>query len=112
MGNKPSSTLRLAAVIFALLVIIRPSFNGGRRAPVLEHEDGNGSLESWLPLLLVLVVLGISLTQVMDKRFLRFDPYWIHRVGGSSCGIAVLLVMLALILSKYIYSKRVQQSTR
>ncbi|KAH7656640.1 hypothetical protein IHE45_18G088000 [Dioscorea alata] len=98
MENRPSSDLRLAAIVFALLALIRPSFNIGRRTQMLEDEDGSGSLVSWLPLLLVLVILGINVMQFTDKRFMKFDPYWIHRVGGSSFGIAALLLMLALIL--------------
>ncbi|KAK9101514.1 hypothetical protein Scep_024944 [Stephania cephalantha] len=84
--------LAFLAVLSPLYIDHKPS------AEVEEDEEGSFNLASWLPLLLVVLFVGIILTRTLDRSFSRFDPYWIHRVGGSSCGITVLLLVLGLVL--------------
>ncbi|XP_034684335.1 uncharacterized protein LOC117913461 [Vitis riparia] len=93
-----SSYERLGAIGLALLAVVSPLYID--RRPVLDPElDVQPiSLVSWLPLLLMVLIFAITLSQYLDRRFSRFDPYWIHRVGGSSVGIIVILMVLALVL--------------
>lgn len=93
-----SSYERLGAIGLALLAVVSPLYID--RRPVLDPElDVQPiSLVSWLPLLLIILIFAITLSQCLDQRFSRLDPYWIHRVGGSSVGIVVILMVLGLVL--------------
>ncbi|KAK9273797.1 hypothetical protein L1049_018607 [Liquidambar formosana] len=72
---------RLAAIGFGLLAVFSPLYID-RRQETEEEVD----LESWLPpLLLMVLVVAIALSRSSDRSLCRLDPYWIHRVVGSSC---------------------------
>ncbi|KAF8393550.1 hypothetical protein HHK36_021794 [Tetracentron sinense] len=98
MGSRPSSNEKLVAIGLAILSVISPLYID--RKPAIEEEDDDESisLTSWLPLLLMVLIGAIYLSRYLDQSFKKFDPYWIHRVGGSSCGIIMLLMVLALVL--------------
>ncbi|KAL6295950.1 hypothetical protein ACE6H2_004092 [Prunus campanulata] len=91
-----SSYERLVAIGLALLAVLSPLYID--RTTVddseldLEHPI---NFASWLPLVLI---LALTLSLYLDRSFTRFDPYWIHRVGGSSSGITIILMVLALVL--------------
>lgn len=97
----PSATEKLAAITLGLIAVISPLYIDRRRLFASEDdedEDGFG-FSALLPLLLMLFLIGaISATCFVDRRFMRFDPYWIHRVGGSSFGIVALLFVLGFVL--------------
>ncbi|PKU76016.1 uncharacterized protein LOC110093312 [Dendrobium catenatum] len=95
--SRPTVTEKVFAISIVLLAMISPLYIGKKAAEEDEDEE-NRSLSFWLPLLLILLISCISLTCFMDQRFLRFDPYWIHRVGGSSCGIFTFLLVLGFVL--------------
>ncbi|XP_044472199.1 uncharacterized protein LOC123200884 [Mangifera indica] len=97
-SSRYSSCERLVAISLTLLAVLSPLYINHRPASDLELEDQPLNLDAWLPLLLLLLILAIALSLCLDESFSRFDPYWIHRVGGSSGGIFVILLVLAVIL--------------
>ncbi|KAG0499465.1 hypothetical protein HPP92_003704 [Vanilla planifolia] len=94
----PTSTEKLAVLSLALLAVMSPLYIGQKRARDAEDDELGSGLALFLPVLLLLLVAGVSLTCFVDQRFTRFDPYWIHRVGGSSCGIFTCLLVLGFVL--------------
>uniref|UniRef100_A0A7N0U729 Uncharacterized protein n=1 Tax=Kalanchoe fedtschenkoi TaxID=63787 RepID=A0A7N0U729_KALFE len=92
-----SSSDRLAALGLALLGVVSPLFIDRRQVIVLE-EDEPVNFASWLPVLLLILLIAIIMSRCLDRGFTRFDPNWIHRVGGSSVGIVATLIILASIL--------------
>ncbi|KAF6174854.1 hypothetical protein GIB67_026342 [Kingdonia uniflora] len=101
MGCKPSSNEKLGAIGLAIIAVFSPLYINQKSYYDPEQEIELQSIEvsSWLlPLLLVVLIVFITISQNMDQSFKRLDPYWIHRMGGSSCGISILLVVLALVL--------------
>ncbi|KAJ0988470.1 hypothetical protein J5N97_006826 [Dioscorea zingiberensis] len=93
-----SSSEKLVAIALGLLAVLSPLYID-RKPPVDPEIDcEGGGLILWLPLVLILLVIAINVTYFLDRRFMRFDPYWIHRVGGSSCGIVAILFVLILVL--------------
>ncbi|XP_074581141.1 uncharacterized protein LOC141837670 [Curcuma longa] len=101
MGRTNSSTAKLVVITLALLAVLSPLYMD-RKTEVAEPEDdyreSGGSRPLWLLFVLIILALAISLTCFIDKRIMRFDPYWIHRFGGSSCGIMMLLLVLGFVL--------------
>ncbi|XP_031376551.1 uncharacterized protein LOC116192213 isoform X2 [Punica granatum] len=99
--SRPSPTSyweRLAAIGLALLAVLSPLFIDRRPAADPEDEELFG-LSAWLiPLLLLGLMIAIAASLYLDRSLTRFDPYWIHRVGGSSGGIIIILIVLALVL--------------
>ncbi|KAB1219844.1 hypothetical protein CJ030_MR3G009486 [Morella rubra] len=93
-----SSYERLVAIGLALLAVLSPLYIDRRPVSDSELEEEPDSSVSWLPLLLLVLILAISMSSYLDRYFARPDPYWIHRVGGSSCGIIVILLVLVLVL--------------
>lgn len=93
-----SSSDKLAAIGLALLGVVSPLFIDSRQVIVVEEDDNTIFLASWLPLLLLILLITITMSRCVDREFTRFDPNWIHRVGGSSVGILATLIVLALIL--------------
>ena len=94
-----SSYERLGAIGLALLAVVSPLYID--RRPVFDPEldvQQTTSLASWLPLLLMILIFAITLSRYLERSLSRFDPYWIHRVGGSSAGIIAVLMVLVLIL--------------
>ncbi|XP_020104978.1 uncharacterized protein LOC109721664 [Ananas comosus] len=99
MGRSTSSTEKLTAIVLGLLAVLSPLYID--RKPVVDpddDEDRSWSLAFSLPLLLIILIVAINFSCFLDRRFARFDPYWIHRVGGSSCGIIACLLLLGLVL--------------
>jgi len=62
------------------------------------EDDEPISVAFWLPMLLFVSILVIVVSAFLDKSFTRFDRNWIHRVGGSSGGIVLILIVLFLVL--------------
>lgn len=95
--HRYSSCERLVAIGLGLLAVISPLYIDRRDEDDSEVDEAI-NFDSWLPLLLIVLILAIAISLCLDKRLARFDPYWIHRVGGSSGGILVILMILALVL--------------
>ncbi|KAL5559541.1 hypothetical protein UlMin_035752 [Ulmus minor] len=93
-----SSYERLVAIGLALLAVLSPLYIGRREVDDSELDEPAFSFDYWLPVLLLTLTLAIAVSLYLDKSLTRFDPYWIHRVGGSSGGIIVILLVLALVL--------------
>lgn len=94
-----SSYEKLVAIGLALLAVLSPLYID--RTTVDDSEldlEQPINFASWLPLLLLVLILALTLSLYLDRSFTRFDPYWIHRVGGSSSGITIILMVLALVL--------------
>ncbi|KAJ3673633.1 hypothetical protein LUZ60_005625 [Juncus effusus] len=100
--SRSGSTEKLIAVILGLLAVLSPLYID--RKPLIEEDEddaASGIFAMGLPLLLIFLIAAINFTCFMDRGFTRFDPYWIHRVGGSSCGIVICLLVLGFfVLSK------------
>ena len=98
MRSRYSSYERLAAISLVVLAIASPLYIDRKPTTELEEEEPSISLSSLLPLLLLVLISVIALSAFLDSSFTRFDRNWIHRVGGSSGGIVVILIFLFLIL--------------
>lgn len=100
--GRPSSTEKLVCVALAALTVLSPLYMDREfEAEEEEEEEGWGLLlpsALWLPALLVVLILAINVACFVDRRVVRFDPYWIHRVGGSSCGLMATLLLLGFVL--------------
>ncbi|KAH9653128.1 transmembrane protein [Citrus sinensis] len=96
--RRSSSYGRLVAIILTVLAVFSPLYIDRRRESDLELEEQPINFAFLLPLLLLVLILAITLSLCFDQSFSRFDPYWIHRVGGSSGGIIIILIILALVL--------------
>uniref|UniRef100_A0A0D9VQ66 Uncharacterized protein n=1 Tax=Leersia perrieri TaxID=77586 RepID=A0A0D9VQ66_9ORYZ len=97
--GRPSSTEKLVCVFLAVLAVLSPLYIDRRpEVDSDDEEDGVGVSALWLPALLIVLILAINVTCFMDRRVVRFDPYWIHRVGGSSCGLMATLLLLGFVL--------------
>ncbi|KAH7683720.1 hypothetical protein IHE45_05G201600 [Dioscorea alata] len=98
MEIRHSSSEKLAAITLVLLAVLSPLYID-RKPPVeLETESEGGGFILLLPLVLIFLVIAINITYVCDRRFMRCDPYLIHRVGGSSAGIVAILFILTFML--------------
>lgn len=97
--GRSSSTEKLVCVVVAVLAVLSPLYIDRRpEAEIDDEEDGGAASALWLPGLLVVLILAINLTCFMDRPVVRFDPYWIHRVWGSSCGLMAMLLLLGFVL--------------
>lgn len=99
--GRPSSTERLVCVVLAVLAVLSPLYIDRRRPAAWDSDDdeeGGGVSALLLPALLIVLILAINVTCFLDRRVVRFDPYWIHRVGGSSCGLMATLLLLGFVL--------------
>ncbi|KAK7383363.1 hypothetical protein VNO78_29040 [Psophocarpus tetragonolobus] len=92
-----SSYERVAAISLVILAVASPLYIDNRESE-LEDEEQSINFPFWLPLLLFVLILAIALSAFLDRNFTRFDRNWIHRVGGSSGGIVLILVLLFLVL--------------
>ncbi|XP_057426619.1 uncharacterized protein LOC130720054 [Lotus japonicus] len=97
-GSRISSYERVAAISLVVLAVASPLYIDRRSESELEDDEHPLNIVIWLPLLLFILVLAITLSAFLDRSFTRFDRYWIHRVGGSSGGILLILVILLLVL--------------
>ncbi|CAJ1972904.1 unnamed protein product [Sphenostylis stenocarpa] len=93
-----SSYERVAAISLVLLAVASPLYIDHTSDAELEDDDQSINFAFFLPFLLFLLILVIALSSFLDRNFTRFDPHWIHRVGGSSGGIIFILVVLFLVL--------------
>lgn len=93
-----SSFERLVAIILTVLAVLSPLYIDKRQANDPEPEEESAGLVFSLHFWIVLLILVMGLSFYCDQNFTRFDPYWIHRVGGSSVGITLILMILAFVL--------------
>ncbi|XP_022142189.1 uncharacterized protein LOC111012362 [Momordica charantia] len=94
-----SSYDRLVAVGLGLLAVVSPLYIDRRPTVELdEDEESSINFGFWLPVLLITLIFVIAGLLHLEQRCARFDAYWIHRVGGSSCGIFFILLLLAFVL--------------
>ncbi|KAK1308327.1 hypothetical protein QJS10_CPA09g00117 [Acorus calamus] len=99
VGSRPSSNERLVAVALMAATVLSPLCIDRIRAPPEAAETEAQQSISVPPVALVLVIAaGIGAASLANQGCARLDPYWIHRVGGSSFGIAAALAVLALVL--------------
>ncbi|XP_020210353.1 uncharacterized protein LOC109795307 [Cajanus cajan] len=96
--RKISSYERVAAISLVILAVASPLYIDSRPESELEDDDQSINFGFGLPLLLFVLILAIALSAFLDRNFTRFDRYWIHRVGGSSGGIVLILLVLFLVL--------------
>ncbi|XP_004498969.1 uncharacterized protein [Cicer arietinum] len=97
-GSKISSFERVAAISLVVLAVASPLYIDHKSESELEDDEQTISIAFWLPMLLFVLVLVIALSAFLDRSFTRFDRNWIHRVGGSSGGIVLILIILFLVL--------------
>lgn len=96
-SSRFSSYERLLVIIFTIVAVISPLYIDRRATIELEDEEEESlNVASLLPLLVLVVILAIFISCYLEQN--RFDPYWIHRVGGSSGGIILILTILSLVL--------------
>ncbi|XP_028807071.1 uncharacterized protein LOC114761803 [Neltuma alba] len=93
-----SSYERLALIGMAVLAVASPLYIDRKTASELEDEEESINFAFLLPLLLFLLILVVASSACLDRSFTRFDRHWIHRVGGSSGGIVMILILLFLVL--------------
>lgn len=93
-----SSYERLALIGLAVLAVASPLYVDRKSVSELEEEEESISFAILLPLLLFLLIMAVALSACLDRSFTRFDRHWIHRVGGSSGGIVMILILLFLVL--------------
>jgi len=95
--SRLSSYERVAAISLVVLAVASPLYIDHRAESELDDEQSI-NFASLLPLLLFVLILAIALSAFLDGNFTRFDRHWIYRVGGSSGGIVLILVVLFLVL--------------
>lgn len=93
-----SSFERVAAITMVVLAVASPLYIDRNPDSESEEDEQPINIAFWLPLLLFVLIVAIALSAFLDRSFTRFDRYWIHRVGGSSAGIVMILTVLFLIL--------------
>lgn len=86
------------AICLTLLAVLSPLYVDRRQVIEPDLDEEPISFSCYLPLLMFLLIMAITLSRYLDSALTSFDPNWIHRVGGSSPGIIVLLLILALVL--------------
>ncbi|GAB2272306.1 hypothetical protein Dimus_007126 [Dionaea muscipula] len=95
---------KTVAIVLIFLAVLSPLYIEKRRRKLVlvdaaDSEEQPLNFAFLLPLYFLLVLtVAIVGSGYIDQSFTRFDPYWIHRVGGSSGGIFVIVAVLLLIL--------------
>lgn len=89
---------RALAIGLAILAILSPLYINRGSISEAELEEEPVDFSSYLPLLQLLLIMAIAVSGFMERGFTGLDPYWIHRVGGSSAGIVVVLIVLTFVL--------------
>ncbi|KAI3468057.1 hypothetical protein Pfo_024720 [Paulownia fortunei] len=89
---------RLLAIGLAILAIISPLYIDRRSMPEPELDEEPIYFSSYLPLLQLVLITAIAISGYLERGFIRLGPYCIHRVGGSSTGIIIVLIVLTLVL--------------
>lgn len=100
MGERRQCTTeKVAAVALTLIAVVSPLYVDRRPALAdIELEDEPTLPTYWRHLLLAFLIVSIFFSSCLDQMLMRSDPYWVHKVGGSSAGIIALLLLLALVL--------------
>ncbi|EPS66343.1 hypothetical protein M569_08436, partial [Genlisea aurea] len=78
---------KVLAMGLALVAVVSPLY--------VDYHNTRRISSSYVPLLLV---VAISVSEYLKREISRFDTNWIHRVGGSSAGLAILLILLTFVL--------------
>lgn len=89
---------RLLVIGLAVLAVLSPLYIDRRSIPDPELDEEPVHFSSYLPLLELVLITAIAISGFLEHGFTRLDAYWIHRVGGSSTGIIIVLVILTLVL--------------
>ncbi|KAL1552300.1 hypothetical protein AAHA92_13113 [Salvia divinorum] len=89
---------RALAIGLAILAILSPLYINRGSISEAELEEEPVSFSSYLPLLQLLLIMAIAVSGFMEHGLTELDPYWIHRAGGSSTGIVVVLIILTFVL--------------
>lgn len=97
-SRRHSLSEKLLLLSFAFLAIVSPLFIDRRERIELEPDEEPIDISLFLPILLLFLIIVIVVSCCLDESFTRFDAYWIFRVGGSSGGILLILMVLALVL--------------
>ncbi|GAB4854542.1 hypothetical protein Ancab_023123 [Ancistrocladus abbreviatus] len=103
-----SSYARPVAILLTLLAVVSPLYIDRWKKVVdgeLDSEELPINFDLFLPLLLLVLIIAITFSCFKDQSITRFDLYWIHRVGGSSGGLLVLLTLLVMVLSQVLVKK-------
>ncbi|XVF89019.1 hypothetical protein PTKIN_Ptkin19aG0097700 [Pterospermum kingtungense] len=97
-SRSSSSYEKLMAIGLIILGVISPLYINRGAVSELEPDEQSINLAPLLPLLLLILIFVSALSLFCDRSFTRFDPDWIHRAGGSSAGILLILLVLAFVL--------------
>lgn len=97
-SSRSSSNERLVAIGLIVFGVVSPLYINRGTMSELDPDEQPINFTYWLLLLLLILILVIPLSLYCDRSFTRFDPSWIHRVGGSSAGIVLILLVLAFVL--------------
>lgn len=98
-SSSSSSYEKLVAIGLIVLGVISPLYiNRGTAGEEEPDDEQLISFSSLLPLPMLILILVVALSLYCDRSFSRFDPNWIHRAGGSSAGILLILLVLAFVL--------------
>ncbi|KAL6556705.1 hypothetical protein OROGR_005993 [Orobanche gracilis] len=88
---------RILAIASAVLAMLSPLYIDRNSKPESEVDEEEPIY--LLPVLqMVLLIAAIAVSAYLQQGFTRLDPYWIHRVSGSSTGIVIVLIVLTLVL--------------
>lgn len=98
-SSRPSSyDQRVIAICLALAAVFSPLYIDRIKETEPELEEETINISSYLPLLLLILIMSIAVSRHLERSCSSFDPNWIHRVCGSSTGIIILLLILASVL--------------
>lgn len=97
-SRSPSYDQRVVAICLALVAVVSPLYIDRIKETEPELDEEPVNISSYLPLLLLILIMAIAVSRYLDRSFITFDPNWIHRVCGSSSGIIILLLILAFVL--------------
>ncbi|XVF48754.1 hypothetical protein PTKIN_Ptkin03bG0214800 [Pterospermum kingtungense] len=97
-SSRSSSYERLVAIGLIVFGVVSPLYINRGTMSELDPDEQQVDFTYWLLLLLLILISVIALSLYCDSSFTRFDPNWIHRVGGSSAGILLILLVLAFVL--------------
>ncbi|VFQ60771.1 unnamed protein product [Cuscuta campestris] len=99
-----ASYRRPGAIALAVVAVLSPLYINREESEEEAGKEGAPFGNGFVQLFVLMgLVVAIALSCYFDRSFTRFDPYWIHRVGGSSTGILILLLVLASVLKLKAY---------
>lgn len=97
-SRSPTYDQRVVAICLALVAVVSPLYIDRIKESEPELDDEPISVSSYLPVLLLLLIMSIAVSRYLDRSISGFDANWIHRVCGSSPGIIILLLILSMVL--------------